>query len=373
MRFGMKICFLVALLAASPTFARPGIAIMGDSISTGAASHPALEYHPEILWRALTGSLSVKASAADIPSRASFGIGDDIAPPTRLWPARRENDGASGWVWLHTIQALSRSLLDTEEYSYGYLSGRALGVSPQDIIIAGDNGTRAEHGVLHADRLIAAGDGDLPTRILIFYTGNDLCAQTWEDMTTADDYGKGTLRTIEYLMRNGRADAGGTTIYIPGFLSVTHLLHDKSILAKKIKVYGETMTCEEARKRMFISQTVAVDDKLADDWRFMMFAQFMPPNPALLCPTVFSKGAQDPAKQGILANRIRAYREAQQKAVKDANAWISQHPEASGFAVKYISSTESIAFQGEDVAGDCFHLSPSGQAKVANALLPSMH
>ena len=34
---------------------------------------------------------------------------------------------------------------------------------------------------------------------------------------------------------------------------------------------------------------------------------------------------------------------------------------------------ETIKFDGQDVAGDCFHLSASGHAKIANAMFTKMH
>lgn len=362
-----------------------GLAILGDSISTGAAAHPGLEYDPLALWRIMTGEIAIAAKASDIPRREDFKIGETLEAPRRLWPSNRENDGASGWVWLHAVQALSRTALDTEEYSYGYLTGRALGLASDKIWFAGDNGTRADRATLHAARVIENGDGELPTRIVMFYTGNDLCAQSWDTMTEASEYGTNLQNALTYLARNGRSAEGETTVvYLPAFLPVTALLNEPSISEKKIKFYGTELTCAEARKRMFAAPDVVISEdsktKLPEDPRYSLFAQFMPPNPALLCPTLFAQTAQDGQRQSQLANRIRAYRDAQREAVRTFNKTMEERKTKSEgqnqnwarVEAKYIDTTEIIRFLGEDVGGDCFHLSAAGQGKIASALLKQM-
>lgn len=366
--------------ASASLYAWDGLAILGDSISTGAGSHPVLEFDSASLWRVMTGELNVSAKASDIPHRESFKIGDTLDAPRRLWPSSRENDGASGWVWLHASQAISRTALDTEEYAFGYLSGRGLGLSPGKIWFAGDNGTKMDHALIHAARILDAGKGELPTRVLLLYTGNDLCAQAWDAMTTAEEYGDSLLQALFYLARNGHSAVGEqTTVYIPAFLPVTALLLEDSINAKVIKFHGTALTCAEAKKRMFTAPEVSETEKsklklnLPDDPRYSLFAQFMPPNPALLCPTLFARTSEDAQRQSLLANRIRAYRDAQKKAVAEFTRLITIHPTGAKIEAVYMDATESIRFMGDDVAGDCFHLSPSGHAKVASVLLKTMH
>ncbi len=372
----IKSAMIFSIYLSAPAYSWDGMAILGDSISTGAASHPALEYDPFVLWRIMTGELSVNAKAIDIPGRQEFKITDSVEAPRRLWPSSRENDGASGWIWLHAVQALSRTALDTEEYSYGYLAGRALGLKPEQIWFAGDNGTRADHATLHAARVIEASHGELPSRILMLYTGNDLCSQSWDSMTEASQYGAGLLDALRYLARNGQSAPGeSTVVYLPAFLPVTTLLNEPSINEKKIKFYGTETTCAEARKRMFAPPDSVLSDKakIPEDPRYAMFAQFMPPNPALLCPTLFAQTPNDTQRQSLLANRIRAYRDAQKKAVETFNKTISENPTRAKIEARYIEETASVRFLGDDVSADCFHLSASGHAKVTDALLKQMH
>lgn len=364
------VLLLGILVMPSNLMARDGLAIMGDSISTGAASHPALTYDSLVLWNVMTGKLSVEAKRSDIPEHPDVKWGLDLSPPRRLWPSSRENDGGSGWIWLHSIQALSRAALDTEEYSYGYIAGRALGFDPSDIWFAGDNGTRAEHGVIHAARIIEQGGGELPSHILMLYTGNDLCASTWELMVDAQTYGRGLKDAILYLARNGRAAPGTTVkVFLPAFLPVTTLISEKSILDKRIQFYGTELTCAEARKRMFAAPEQTQGREQVSDYRYPFFAQMMPPNPALLCPTLFSRAADEPDKLSLLANRIRAYREAQREVVESMTKLFAENPSLTPLEIKYIDTTETIAFDAADISSDCFHLSATGHVKVAATLL----
>lgn len=369
------IAIVCSLLFSREIYAWDGLAIVGDSISSGAASHPSLAYDPLILWKIMTGELDVSAKLSDIPRKQDFKITDTLESPRRLWPGPRENDGASGWVWLHAIQALSRTALDTEEYSYGYLAGRALGLSPKNIWLAGDNGTKTDHALLHAARVLAAGQGELPTRIIMFYTGNDLCAQSWDTMTEAANYGANLKDAMLYLARNGHSANGEQTkIYIPAFLPVTSLLIEPSISEKEIRFHGLTTTCADARKRMFAvpTSTSGKDPNAPADPRYPLFAQFMPPNPVLLCPTLFATTSEDAQRQSILANRIRAYRDAEQAAVTEFNSLMEKNKTAAKIAAVYVEGTGALRFMGEDVAGDCFHLSAAGHAKLATELLKQL-
>ena len=368
--------FLSVVAVPVPGFAWDGLAILGDSISTGAGSHPALEFDPASLWMIMSGDLSVEAKASDIPNRQIFKIGETLEAPRRLWPSSRENDGASGWVWLHAIQAISRTALDTEEYSYGYLSGRALGLTPQQIWFAGDNGTKAANALSHAARVLEAGKGELPTRLLMLYTGNDLCAQSWDTMTEAKVYGDNLLEALLFLARNGHNASGErTAVYLPAFLPVTALLLEPSINEKMIKFHGTKISCADAKKRLFAAPEVTPETlkQGPDDPRYPLFSQFMPPNPAMLCPTLFARISEDGQRQSLLANRIRAYRDAQKDAINSFHRQIKLMPSAAAIEAIYVDGSENVRFMGDDVAGDCFHLSPVGHAKLASVLLKQMH
>jgi hypothetical protein len=138
-------------------------------------------------------------------------------------------------------------------------------------------------------------------------------------------------------------------------------------LERKIKLNGDEMTCKDARSKLFATRGESTQG--LDDARYQVFKNFIPPSPVLLCPTLFHPAAQDAAKQTLLANRIRAYRDAQKKAVTDFNEWRGRRHPGKAFEAVYLDGPEQVRFSGEDVAGDCFHLSAKGQGKVAGAIL----
>ncbi len=356
-------------LSATHASAFDGLAVLGDSISTGAAANPKVEFDSRSLWDVFTGRSRIELTSDLFPEQFRK-LAKDAGGPDLVLPSIRENDAGSGWLWHNTMQALSSATIDEHRLSYGYFVGRSLGLPTRDILLAGENGARSQRAWVHASRLIGSRKKDLPSRIIMFYSGNDLCAQSYEDISSAQDYGDGLLTGMKYLVLNGHVSPRGTRIFLPAFLPVTTLMHEQSILDRKIRLHGDEVTCREAREKLFSAKTPK--NLESDDPRLQIFSAIFPPSPVLLCPTLFSPAAQDSARQTLLANRIRAYRDAQKKAVQDFNEWRGQAHPAKAFEAVYLDGPEQIRFEGADVAGDCFHLSAEGQGKVASAILPGL-
>ena len=374
----LMVCVSGAFITAQPSLGFDGVAFLGDSLSTGAATHPNLEYDSKVFWNIFNGTTDLAVTSALVPPDFQE-VTAGLAAPRRLGPSTRENDGGSGWIWHNVIQAISARALETPTLSYGYLLGRKLGFPASDILLAGENGTTSRQSWLHAARVVEARSHELPTNVVIFYTGNDLCTQSIEEIIEGKDYGQELLKAMKYLALNGHSDPKGTQIFIPGFLPVTSFLHDPSILSHKIRLYGEEVTCQEARTRMFGPKTANAKDLAAApkepevEPEFALFRAIIPPNPVLLCPTFFGLAREDSAHQSQLANRVRSFREWQRKAVAEFNEWRGLKFPGNNINAVYLEETETIKFDGQDVAGDCFHLSASGHAKIANAMFTKMH
>jgi lysophospholipase L1-like esterase len=377
-RLGLMACLSCNVITAELCFGFDGVAILGDSLSTGAGTHPNLEFDSRVLWNVFNGTTDMAVTTALVPPDFQDVTAGLIAPQ-RLGPSTRENDGGSGWIWHNVIQVMSARALETPTLSYGYLLGRKLGFPANEILLAGENGTTSKHSWLHAARVVEARGRELPTKIVIFYTGNDLCTQSIEEIIEGKDYGQELLKSMKYLTLNGHSDPKGTQIYIPGFLPVTSFLHEPSILSHKIRLHGEEVTCQEARTRMFGPKIVdpkvlaAAPKEPEVEPEFALFRAVMPPNPVLLCPTFFGPGREDSAHQSQLANRVRSFREWQRKAVAEFNEWRGLKFPGNNISAVYVEETEAIKFDGQDVAGDCFHLSARGHAKIANAMFTKIH
>ena len=364
-------CLLLAACskAIEPPNAPFQMAILGDSLSTGAASHPALAMDAKQLWDVFQERIDVQARDAS---------GAQLPAPQRLWPSMREFFGGADWVYRNLMQAVSRRFLDTEEYSWGYQVARAhlpgdASAQAQAVAIAAEDGAKTEAIPLQLERVLEASGGRLPPKVFVFFTGNDLCGMIFSQVTSEADYRR-DLRTGLASMLRAEPAPGGTDIYVLGYLSVLQLVHGESILAKPVRAYGEATTCGELRAGGFRPKDPNYQPDLPEEAKW--FGVFMPPNPAAYCSTLFSppgKGSDELV--GSLANRIRAYREIQRQVVDEFSGKPST-PNAvptvvapAGMRLHYLSETAELSFVAEDIADDCFHLSQAGQAKVAQAVV----
>ena len=348
------------------------VAVLGDSLATGAATHPALAFDAKVLWDIFDGRLGVIPRASDIPAGGPWNLSDPLPAPIRLWPSKREYFGGPDWVFRNMMQSVARTYLDTEEYSWGYLVTSGLGIPPSQLLIAAENGARVEAIPRQLDRVLDATGGELPAKILLMYTGNDLCGPTAAEATSAKEYGAHLQKGFGYLLRNGKASKAGTDVYLLSHLGVLQLLYAEPILAKKIRAFGSESTCGELRAHSFLPKDPTTYDPGLPPHAWW-FGMMMPPNPAAYCPTLFGAHGSQKEKEEILsslANRIRDYREIEGLEIARAMDIAAK----AGLAVRfhYVTGTADLKFSGEDIAQDCFHLAPSGQAKVARAVLRQM-
>lgn len=362
--------FLIVAIAISALSTQEGrgesIAILGDSTSTGAATHPALVFDSVALWSILRGETSVEADVHG-ESLRRYNILERPAMPTVLRRSSREFYDSAEWVFLNFLSILSQRYLNTEQYSWGYLVGSSLGLAPQDIWIGAENGARVEQLLDQTDRLLTAHQGVLPNKIFIFFSGNDLCAQR-PDLTTSPEMYGGQLQTaLDYLRRNGKPAAAGTKVYILGFMGILQLLTQPTILDKEVKAFGKAQSCRQLREGGYEPDLESLQRGGATP-EAVLFARLLPPNPARMCPTLFAPAQAVKGHLEEFGNKIRSYRKRSVDVVTNQNKLAAN----SGFSFHYISATEALNFSPEQIAGDCFHLSLSGQSAVADAVLKEL-
>jgi lysophospholipase L1-like esterase len=356
-RWGIASLFITTTVAT----ATPQIAIVGDSISTGAAAHPSLTYDPVALWEVFSGQTDLAGAEA----------------PTRLWPSPREFGGGPEWVFHNAMQTVSRRYLDAPQLSWGALVANELQIQPKDVLLAAENGSRVATLPRQIDRVLAANGGALPPKVFVFFTGNDLCGPNISYVTEPEAFEASLYDGLQYARRAARPAPEGTTIHVVSYLSVLQLLHAEPILQKKIKSYGKERTCAELRAAAYRPQDEATT-KMQVPPEAWSFAMMMPPNPSAYCPTLFGGSTRDPKAQeeliGQLANRIRAYRDAAKRVVERAQtALASTGDGAGGMSFRFVSGTGELIFGADDIAADCFHLSAAGQARVAAAVLAELN
>ncbi len=378
----LMVMFLGLWLAATedrPAHAQdlePSIAFIGDSISTGAASHPQLTLSRKKLWEVFLGPDTLSPKAADLPQDLPWKYADPLAKPRATWPTWRELFHGVQYTFLVFVNGISQTFLNTEEYSWGYQLGQGLGIKSSQIYIAAENGAKIGSLNRQIDRLLVARQGLLPHKVFILFTGNDICGPTLPMMTPADDFAAYLDKGLRYLSRFP-LPPGGTDVYVVAYLNVTQIVTNPSILEKSVLAFGDQTTCGTLHKQYFTpteDQLKSSKDQLETTgetgfapWFPWLFSSVMPPSPAGMCPNLFANVS--PETLSTVANRIRAFRQKSEEVVQNLQ---KTAPQPSDIRFHWLARSESVRFDGDDIAGDCFHLSPKGQGKLAVEVAKSL-
>lgn len=342
------------------------MAVLGDSISTGAATHPSLKYSSQVLWDLFRGQVDNTPKVEHIPEVHYT----DLTPPQVLPPATREYQHHLQWFYINVAHQVASTFLNTAVYSWAYLTARELGVQPDQMYFAASNGARVKDIPRQMDRLLDLLDGHLPDATFLFYTGNDLCGPTVNNITQKEQFEESLTSGLRYILRNTKPSNIQPTVYVVGFLGVPYILHVDSVLNHQIENNGKPMTCRELREVSYLPKDRPMTSDSSGDGPPEIFAAFFPPNPMLACPTLLASGKEGEKTRQLLANRVRTFREIERKIVAQLNKEAEQSNKSIRFG--YLGSTEKLIFDGPEMAEDCFHLSVKGQKKIANAIVEEL-
>jgi hypothetical protein len=335
------------------------MAVVGDSSSTGAASHPSfvpsfaslLNKAREYVMESRMTDLAPRF--ADYPSPEEFGITDPVAPATRVVYSQHEWQAAEagGHVVQKNAEAKASLKLDTEEYSFAYMAGRALGIKPERIVFTGQDGKRIGTMAAQFERILEVGSATLPPLVLVSYVANDFCHPnnfTRPVSEFASEFG-GDLRPQFQAIRNMPPDPRGTRIVILAPLDVANLLSNDELLTQRINLSGEEMTCGDLRK-----------GRAASSYRARKLQDILVQE----CKGVLTPSA-DPAAH---LQRVRDLQKAQLEVLQREAAEFNRTA-PSGLRVEIALSTKDIHFLAGDLAGDCFHPGLGAHTKIARQLL----
>ena len=354
MKLFALLCFLI--LGSYRADART-IAILGDSISTGAVSHPAISYEPGKLSAVFSGELSLEPTEGHKKALLGSPYGDVLAggPPRRLSFSQREFVGGMDWFLQHILFGLSALFLDVEEFSWGNLLGRRLGAQGEDILIAAQDGARVANTKRQYDRVLDATLGKAPEDVFVFFTGNDLCGLSMDYVTSSQSYEASLLDFLEYFQKSS-SFSGEHRVWLLDPISSLQLTYSKSIAEKKVQAHGRTMSCRELHG--YESRSPVGDDVLL---------RFVPPTPTSYCPTVLRrKTPEDEERLSQLGSIVSGYREAIGRIVA------GYQTDPKPFRVLRLQDPGKVVLEADDIAEDCFHLSLNGQIKLADAAYMSM-
>ncbi len=325
----------------------------------------------------MSGKDSLSQSATKSPTSPT----QEALKVERLWPGPREFLSPIDWAVKHLWQGFARLLLDTEENSWGFITSQTL-LTRQNkdhsgtLLIAAENGAKAASGIRQMDRLLDRLGNRLPATTFVLFTGNDLCAPMQPLMTTPSAFEDNLKDLFSYTLRNAKPLGASSEVVLLSYLGVLQLITSPALLDKKITIPAsanfpeETLTCKQFRdtnRKAAPKSTSSQETDLPPELYYL--SHVLSFNPALYCPSLFIEPLQNEQAVTNVANRIRAFREAEANAVTYANELKKKSYPNLPFSFRHIRETANVTFEPDDIANDCFHLSRQGQQKIADAVL----
>ncbi len=336
------------------------MAIVGDSSTTGAAADPSFiaswtRFKQKSFVFILRGKTTSNTPDYSVyPSPLEFNITNPVQPLNRVMLSKEEleYERSEGSVFMKDLESKGSKLIDTPEYAFGYMVGRALNVNPNHIVTTGQDGKQFDTLEQQLKRIFEVGTKTLPPLVLVSYVANDFCHPDFFDRPV--DYFR---NMFEQRVRDQMQKAAkfpphpqGTKIVIVAPVDVANVLTNHELLQQKIFFEGAgQITCEALRKgetpKMWWSESM----------RKALIGE---------CRGVLSPS--DHPEQHI--QRVRDLQYVQDEILKNAvDEFNKTAPQ--GLSAIYASSTKDIQFKAGDLANDCFHPSVSGHTRIARQLL----
>ncbi len=322
------------------------IAVVGDSVTTGAATGEGIEATIPSL-KNLFGDFfaSQRFTAAKVVKEA----------PTRVFYSRAEFQKSAWYKKIMLNFGAKASLrLDSPENSFGYKLGRSWGVHPSDIVIAGQDGARVEDIPWQLSRIFEMKPATLPPMVILSFTANDLCDASV--LTKPLEVLK-----IEFTTQLGRAwhnaanvlraAPRGTDFLVLAPLDVTTLINNGEIQAKSVSFEGRgAVTCQDIHMGLG-GETFA--------------ARMMDRTLGLMCPSVTRTNHTEVAKIQRLKDLQLAMIEIWEKQINLLNAQYN----SKKMNWTLVNEVRALHFTADDIAHDCFHPSAAGHEKIAQEIL----
>ena len=355
------------------------IGIVGDSLTTGASTSPHLNASLGRLLSIAARGLSQpnhdqNPEYSYYPDPESFNLlsPEDLFPPLRIHYFIDESSSRS----IKAGEVIGDHQLDIEEYSFGFLLGKKLGILNDNIVLVGKDGQKidsAQRQLRYLNhwkkyertsawvpeffnlrthqiktKINEEAPQELPELIVLSYTANDICPEETlrhKKNQLYNKYYNSLLETLTQATSTLSPSPEGTQILVTGSVNPTQVLTNPEFLASPVTFNQETKTCGEIR---------SMEDKGA-----LSFLDTM-------CSSVLKTKLNDHPR----IEKLQSLWEEVVTAQRDA---VSALPARPGFRVHFIEQTSNLTFKKDDLAQDCFHLSLKGQSKIANTLFDALN
>lgn len=338
------------------------ILVFGDSISTGAVTHPnfTLDYEG-ILRSAITGEHTPSGAGVASPVR--------VGKPLAEIPTFGDGGGNE-----RAAKALLGAI-EWPELSWGS-NLATIEARPTDrVAIAARNGAQAKNAPEEVETWLenrGAGRA-LPPETYVFFTGNDLCRaeDDPEPITAPEAFGASIAEAVRAFARAGQAPEGGATVYLVSHLDILQLAKTPDLLAKKRVIVTDARGKRELSCSEFLKEYEDATAKPLAQSDFEGALLRFTYHPMKSCASVLAHTAGlDPARAKVPLDSLSAQLSAYREQLAAVAAALPGDPDVqnAGVTVKLITTTHDLVMTPDDVANDCFHLSASGQRRLADAI-----
>ena len=229
------------------------MAIIGDSATTGAVADPKInvgQFDEKLIKTIFKGSWNYLFSSTiknDSPPSLELVNNlfqdakmTDLSPPTRIWWKDKP---------INYLDKAGTKSIDYEQYSWGYLLGRRMGIHPVRIFMTGRDGERSTEFKNQAEALLEYTGNELPEYVFIQFTGNDLCRlsvfEETDEMVYQRIY-KAYREGFRVLMK-GTLHPFKTQIYVLPYMDIAQVIDSEEVLQSHIAYRNKVITCQEFR------------------------------------------------------------------------------------------------------------------------------
>jgi len=379
----------------SPLWGTPSLAILGDRYTTGTAAGSQFQLDFVTVWQQIEAPPSRRISSEDEALLQTRGLTSPFPMPTRLPFSSKEFTTGMDWSIKHLLAGLTHLYYNREELSWGALLGKRMGIPASQIFLAGHPGEGVAMFPSQVNRLLQATGGKIPENVMVWFAIEELCQPNMELGSPGTHYSQALEKGLQILAAQGTPAPTGSHIWILSPLKATELFLTPEIQNKSVYAFGKTTTCQKLEEEGFHTgplptppQTPALAGYLAD---------FIPPNPARICPGLFahkklpppdprekvatslSEKAQKARKTreladevtGKLSQQIRESRQKSREMVEATQAvWRKKAPNLS---VIWVSEMDALHLEAPDMAQNCFDLSVAGHVKVEDLVYRQLH
>ena len=339
----------------------PWVGLVGDSGITGAASSSDIQPNWLNLLSlvssfALESKMTVQiAHASRVPHAGQFGLYGDLEPLVRVVYSMEEFEAArsKGELTKINLEAKASLRLDIPEYSFGYLTARAMGVPANRVVLVAQDGKTVSTIFRQMKRFGEVSD-TLPSHIFVSYSANDICGDEL-NMPLADfETGfRHTLRQqLDLVTQNLKPHPTlGTRVIVMAPLDVVQLLTNRDLFNQEIRLEGnQNATCGDIRLNADSQSSLQKEMKKTLKG---------------MCRSILSIHPSDKSQIA----RLSLVQDRQISIWKS----VLREYQIDGWTFEFNDRTRRPIFESGDLANDCFHPGPGAHSKIALELLKSLH